>query len=608
MTVKKIFQLCFLLVCQVNLAQNDSILLDEVVVTDGQLHRSQLHSVLTLNDSVIAQNRPTLTELLNYNTPIYFKENGPGMVSSVAFRGTTAQHTAVIWNGLNVNSTFNGQTDFNTVSTRNFDNIAVRSGGGSIIYGSSAIGGSVHLNNDLTFGKRLENRLSFDYGSFDTFGANYRFMASSKTFSVQAGMSRNSSTNDFDWPGSGGKNENGQYYNTGFDIGLGLKINHQNVLKLYGYAYDGERHFSLISPTDTKSKYADRNARMLLEWANISGKLSSKIKAACLSEQYRFFANIDSDATNFGDAQTLVVKYDGLYAITPTMSINAIADYTQTEATGSDVGNNTRRVGSVAALYSHRFKKFGYEAAIRQEITDNYHSPLLFSAGASYRFNQFYSVKINGSKNFRIPSFNDLYWGEGGNTDLLPESSLQAELSNVVGYKNWEFTLTAYYISIENMIQWLPGTTTLWHPMNVNEVTSYGLESKLNWHAGFGAHRLGFSGVYAYTVSENDRTGYQLIYVPYHKATAALAYGWKNFSADFQFVFCGEVFTRSDNDPGYNIDAYAVSNLGCGYMIEKQHGARIGMRILNLFDENYQVVAARPFPGRHYDLYLNLKF
>ena len=80
-----------------------------------------------------------------------FKENGLGMVSSPSFRGTTAQQTAVIWNGININSQLNGQTDFNTITTRDYTSITVRSGGGSSIYGSSAIGGSIHLNNELTF-------------------------------------------------------------------------------------------------------------------------------------------------------------------------------------------------------------------------------------------------------------------------------------------------------------------------------------------------------------------------------------------------------------------------------------------------------------------------
>ena len=159
MTFKKLVLFLILFVCQFALAQNDSIqYLEEVKVSDSQLKNfSNSQSVQKLSDSIINKNQASLTSLLNYNTVIYFKENGLGMVSSPSFRGTTAQQTAVIWNGININSQLLGQTDFNTLSTRDFKNITVRAGGGSSLYGSSAIGGSIHLNNELDFSNKFTN-------------------------------------------------------------------------------------------------------------------------------------------------------------------------------------------------------------------------------------------------------------------------------------------------------------------------------------------------------------------------------------------------------------------------------------------------------------------
>lgn len=38
----------------------------------------------------------TITDLLTYNTPLAFKSYGPGQLVTVAFRGTSANHTAVL--------------------------------------------------------------------------------------------------------------------------------------------------------------------------------------------------------------------------------------------------------------------------------------------------------------------------------------------------------------------------------------------------------------------------------------------------------------------------------------------------------------------------------
>ncbi|RYZ85542.1 MAG: hypothetical protein EOP06_16085 [Proteobacteria bacterium] len=101
MTAKKLLFILFLLLCQPVLAQQDSIALDEVTVSDAQLKRfSDTQHVQQLNDSVLRNNSRSLTTLLQFNSTGYFKENGLGSgVASPSFRGTTAQQTAVIWNG-----------------------------------------------------------------------------------------------------------------------------------------------------------------------------------------------------------------------------------------------------------------------------------------------------------------------------------------------------------------------------------------------------------------------------------------------------------------------------------------------------------------------------
>ena len=203
MTLRKLLFSFFVLICQLISAQNDSITkLKEVIVSDRTLYSSnKSQSIQVLNDSVIAKNQSSLTNLLNFNSVLYFKEYGRGMASTVSFRGTTASQTAVVWNGINVNSLLNGSADFNTFTTTDFNNISVKAGGGSVSYGSGAIGGTVHLSNNLTFKNKFENDLRVDYGSFNTLGVNYKMNYSNKKWSTQVGFSRNSSDNDYDYVG-----------------------------------------------------------------------------------------------------------------------------------------------------------------------------------------------------------------------------------------------------------------------------------------------------------------------------------------------------------------------------------------------------------------------
>ena len=166
-------------------AQLDSIqYLNEVVLVDTKLEEFSEGFVLTkISDTIISRNPQSLTDLLNFNSNIYLKENGYGMVASPSFRGTTASQTAVIWNGIPINSNLNGQTDFNTIATSSLDNITLRSGGGSSQYGSGAIGGSVHLNNTINFIENSSNELQIYAGSFSSVGGIFkRKMATEKKY------------------------------------------------------------------------------------------------------------------------------------------------------------------------------------------------------------------------------------------------------------------------------------------------------------------------------------------------------------------------------------------------------------------------------------------
>jgi iron complex outermembrane receptor protein len=192
---------------------------------------------------------------------------------------------------------------------------------------------------------------------------------------------------------------------------------------------------------------------------------------------------------------------------------------------------------------------------------------------------------------------------------LLPETSNQIELGNHFSYRALKLSLTGYYIQIKDMIRWLPSENGIWRPRNEEQVETYGLESLLQWEREiFKNQRFSLSGTYAYTVSKNKNTGYQLIYVPYHKATGAITYAFKDFSIDYQFLYNGEVFTRSDNNERYNLDAYTISNFGLSYDFGEKDTYKVGGRLLNIFNIDYQSVEDRWMPGRNFNIYLNLKF
>jgi outer membrane cobalamin receptor len=616
MPIKNCFLLLLLFLSQCICAQQSPLELKEVVISDIPLNSfSNSQNVLKLKDSIISKNQPSLTSILNYNSTIYFKENGFGMVSSPSFRGTTAQQTAVIWNGININSQLIGQTDFNTISTKNFDNISIRAGGGSAIYGSSAIGGSIHLNNDLAFKNQFVNDLQVNYGSFRTSGIHYNFKASSEKFSSQFGFSRNVSENDyvylkrFNYKGEQEKNVNGQFRNSNFSVNFGYKFNDRNCLKLYSESTNSDRNFSLISASETKTKYKNSFSRNLLDYVGNFEKFTLNLKTAYIYENYKYFPSIESDNFSFGSSENFISKIDFGFSPLKSIKINSIFDYNRTKGFGTSFGSNVREINAFSILIKQNAsQKWINEFVVRKEITSNYDSPILFSVGSNYNFNSIYSLKINGSRNFRIPTFNDLYWENAGNTYLKPENSYQAEIGNVFKYKKFYLSQTFYFIKIKDLIRWFPNSSGNWSPSNTNRVQTFGAETILKYENSFRKHHISATGTYAYTISKNEETNKQLFFVPFHKFTSSIEYTFKNISLNYQFLFNGFVYTRSDNDPNEIIKSCKVSNIAFDYNFKFLKSTKLGFEIRNMLNQYYQSVEDRPMPGRNFNMYINLKF
>ncbi len=596
-----------LLLFQLVLGQNDSIVrLQEVVVSDSQLRKfSDAQQVVFLNDSILLKNNGSFTNLLLLHSSIYFKENGAGMVSSPSFRGTTAQQTAVIWNGININSQLNGQTDFNTINATDFNSIGIRSGGGSVLYGSGAVGGSVHLTNLLAFNTETQHQFRSKYGSFNTLGLNYNMKGGWEKWAFQLGITRNSSDNDYEYIGRNKKNENGEFYNQSLHFSAGYKINNNNFLKFYSHWYDSERHFSGTITVSSKNKYQDFTTRNMLEWVNFRNRFTAKLKLAYLTEEYKYFENKDNSFFTYGKVNTLLGRYDISVKISEKIELNSVFDLSRNQGEGSDIQSKRRTIGSGSLVWKHQLSdKWIYELGVRNEISDRYESPLLFSAGTRFSLNDFYTIKFNTSKNYRIPTYNDLYWQGSGNPALKPEHALQAEIGQEFNYKNTTLTVTGYYIKLRDMLRWIPNSSGFWQPQNTDKVTSYGVETLLENKLTFGNHHFTLSASYAYTISERDDLKKQLIYVPVHKANGSLAYAYEKITVYFQTLFNGEVFTSSDNF--YHLNAYQYSNFGMDYGMGKKKNYTIGFQVLNLENTDYQNVASRPMQGRHYHVYLTL--
>tara|TARA_R110002124_G_scaffold14785_2_gene65120 strand:- start:821 stop:2422 length:1602 start_codon:yes stop_codon:yes gene_type:complete len=533
------------------------------------------------------------------------------MVSSASFRGTNAQQTAVVWNGININSQLTGQTDFNTLIPGNYGDVVVRSGGGSVQYGSGAVGGAILLNDSFRFNDGWKNSLQSSYGSFNTSKLAFNTSLGKEKTSLQIGINHIASDNDYKYLGTDLRNENGAYDHLNINANVGFILSDQQILKVYHNTFNGDRDFSgtLTAPAD--ENYKDLNHRSLIELSSFNERKITRLKVGHLYERYRYFPNNQREEFSFGQANTLLANYDYKYQWN-RISLNGIIDFSSIWAKGTSIENAQRSFVSGTFLFSHELSdKLNYGVNLRQEVVSDYQNPFLFSLNSSYKVAKNYIININGSKNHRVPTFNDLYWsgaGASGNLEVLPETSWQVEIGQTIEVKNIALSLNAYSITTDNLIQWRPNTQGVWMAMNVQDVSQYGMELGFDWKRKWGNQELVWESEYAYTKSIDNTTKNQLLYVPEHMLRSNLVYQYKKLVAFYQFLYNGSVYTTTDNSD--SLSSYTVGNIGLDYHWPNISGIKfiLGLKVNNLFNKNYQNVAYRPMPNRNFQLQLITKF
>lgn len=585
--------------------------IDTVYIFDNQMSKVKLfHKVNTISPEDAQKNSTNLSETLRFQSQVYIKENGRGAVSSPSFRGTTAQQTAFVWNGININSQFLGQGDVNNIPFMGFDQLDVKSGSVGVVYGSGAIGGTVHLNNSLDFNKGFHASLFSEVASFNTYNNFAKASFSNDKFSFKFSGNYSESENDYKVEESRNYiNRNGQYSNTNFNIAAAYKVAPHHQLSWITEFFNGNQHFPVFLDDYTKTKYETQNVRSLLVWDWNTSKISNIFRAAYTEENFQYFDNIDNPKSSGGIGKNYIIKNDFNYFLTSKWNINVIGEFQVNKADGymSGIKDISRNVGSLAGLLRYfATKDLRFEAGIKKDFVEDYSSPVLLSFSGNWNVATWYNLNLNVAKNFRYPSFNDLYWRPGGNIDLKPETAYQFDLKNQFKIADIKFTLTPYYIRITDMITWLPSDMGYYSPVNTYKVQSYGLDSQIEYEKKFGKHILKTNLGYSYTKSTNLLTDKQLMYVPLHKFFGNIDYRYSFMKIYVQGMYNGLTYADTEEKRSSALEPYFVMNAGVSGTFLKNY--TVGGKVNNIFNEIYQTTAFYPLPKRNYSIYLNINF
>jgi len=601
--------------------------INQFEVSDNRLFSSNpgLHKTSFSNESV-SKSAQSLADVLSRNTAVFVRQYSPGMLASPSIRGTGAAHTALVWDGLNLQSCMNGQLDLSLVPASLFDNFTLQSGAGSASWGTGAIGGIIFLQttnqteNHIRFSQH-SGSWGFRQSAFDISFRKKRFSSSTKVFNTQ--VENNFKFINIAVYGNPEQRQiNASQQMQGLLQDLYFKTSKTSQLHLAFWGQKTQRKIPPIalSPISIANQM-DESLRTMASWEKTMHNWSALIRGGFITEKIQYVDSLSQiDATNI--AQTSIAEAEVSRSLFQGKSrVQVGVNSTNAKAISPGLGNtwmNQKRTSIFGSLRSH-FGKFETLIQLRQEWLQSKNIPLIPSVSGCFTLNKNWKVRGQAAKSYRLPTLNDLYWQPGGNINLQPEFGNTYELGIDFQAKDSQYDLKIhsglFSNRVKNWIVWIPGNG-YWKPENVQQVKSEGIELSVNLslrEAKKCKYRIASSTHFLNALVEksssysNFESGRQLVYVPHFTWNGNVSASLNRSTLELGATYTGIRFVSIDNStflPGFFL-------LNASFSQELnflKHEASFYIQINNILNANYQVIAWRPMPLRSFMMGLNFTF
>ncbi len=223
---------------------------------------------------------------------------------------------------------------------------------------------------------------------------------------------------------------------------------------------------------------------------------------------------------------------------------------------------------------------------------------------------------------FRMPTFNDLYYADLGNSLLKPEYTTQYNLGVVwqtsfpaYSIKSYTLGLEIYHNRVKNKIVAYPkGQQFRWTMLNLGQVVINGLEVRSSFDLQpLKSLTLSLKGLYTFQHAV-DRTSpkdsfykHQIPYVPKHSASLIVSALYHSCSLNYSFIYAGKRYNAQENIDYNLVQPWYTSDLSLSYLFRLwSMDCTLLLACNNLFAQDYEVIANYPMPKRNYHLSISL--
>ncbi len=587
---------------------------------------------LVLDSAGLAQYRgAALSELLEARTPLYIKNYGPGQLASISLRGTSARHTAVLWQGLNINIPSLGEADFAILPVGSATSIAVQPGPAAALYGSGAIGGAVLLNTATDWRSGWRGSVQADAGSFGLRGGSLAASGAQARVAVRTTASWRTAQNDYPYTIQEARGPVRRtltnavlHHQWSLSQDVALRLGEAGELTATAWLTDTDRDITpSVYAAPTQTRELDQSRRLLLSYRHLaSAQRQWSVRGAWFEDVLDY---LDGGAASRSRMRTTQGQAEHTSALGQRGSLRLGAEVQHFAALVDGYGPTEiteNRAAAFALLRYDPHPGLRLSANLREALLPGGAAPITPTVGLEWDWlggprraladsaGQVLTLRASASRSYRAPTLNERYWQPGGNPNLRPETGLGYEgglqhRRQLGAQASLQTELTAFRQLVDDWVQWMPDVQGIWTPRNLRQVRSQGLEATTAYRLRAGAYRLHARAAYSFTrttkvqgsAADYDPVGVQLMYVPVNQASFTTDQQWRGWLLSTQASATGLRYTDASGTA--NLPAYAVLGATGGYIWHlARYDLTATLRGTNLLNQAYSGYPGRPAPPR----------
>ncbi len=578
----------------------------------------QLGSSLTVitADDIERKQRRTLPDILQDVPGLNLVQTGgPGGTTSVFMRGTNANHTKVLIDGIDAGdpSSADGSFDFSQILAAGIDRVEVLRGPQSALYGADAIGGVINIVTKKGSGPG-ELHGSLEGGSFGTFNQTAGLSGSLSRFNYAFDFAHYRSDDTPVTPANllpAGRQLNPDIYdNKSYSMKLGADVTDNFDLGLVtrfvdtslGSTSDDSVGFTgpeaVRSITDNKEIFTRGTAHLVL----FDGTFDQTLGIAYNNyHRSTLDPNVLPVFPSISRGDRFKIDWQGNITVTKGEVVTLGAEH-QTDKINANapvVAAISNDAGFVQ-LQSSVGDRFFNALSVRSDNNDKFGGYITWRDAPAFLIPET-GTKLKGTvgTGYKAPTLVQLYqsfplFGFFANPLLKPETSFgwDAGFEQGLFAKRVQFGATYFHNSIKNLIA---SNATFTNNINVGQATTYGVESFVSYKPW---DPLTLRGDYTYTIARNDITQRSLQRRPKNKGSVNAT--WQitdaaSVSATVLYVGSWIDINRSGTISNMTADGYTLVNFAGSY--ELGHGVTAFARIDNALDRHYQDPTGFMRPG-----------